>query len=63
MIPTKKRVLTMAALLLLSIAGGLIGHKLNSSVGFTAGMLITYFSLTMALIVTGKVAWHRKKRN
>ncbi len=51
----KTRRMTVTALVILSVLGGLLGRHYDADVGFVVGTLSTYLLLCGLLIVMGKV--------
>lgn len=51
--------MTITALVVLSVIGGLLGRKFDHDMGFVVGILGTYVILSMVLIATGKVRFKR----
>jgi hypothetical protein len=57
---TKSRLITVTALMVLSILGGILGQSFDVKNGFAVGVLSTYVLLSIVLIVNGKVKLTRK---
>ncbi len=51
------RFVTIIALVILSVLGGLLGRQFDADVGFVVGTLSTYLLLCGLLIVMGKVTF------
>jgi hypothetical protein len=56
---SKIRIMTITALVALSVLGGLLGRQFDADMGFVVGILGTYVLLSVALIATGKVKFKR----
>lgn len=57
---TKSRLITVTALMVLSVLGGILGQSFDAKNGFVVGVLSTYVLLSIILIANGKVKLTRK---
>ena len=56
---SKIRIMTISALVGLSVLGGWLGRKFDADMGFVIGIIGTYILLSVVLIAAGKVRFKR----